>query len=111
MAPYLRSWDEMKRGSSVHTWARGSGGWIGLSTEAAEGALHILAVAPESPALKAGLKAGDVILSLNNKMLAAPVEFAEAIRNRVAGEIVTLKVRSGPQERTVEVKLGKRPEE
>jgi hypothetical protein len=39
------------------------------------------------------------------------VEFTEAIRNRLSGEIVTLKIRSGQDERTVEVKLGKRPEE
>lgn len=111
MAPYLRSWDAMKKGDIVHVWARGSGGWIGVSTQAGEGSLQIQAVAPDSPALKAGLKAGDVILSLNNQVLALPTEFTEAIRNRLSGEIVTLKVRSGKDERTVEVKLGKRPEE
>ena len=111
MAPYLRSWDAMKRGEVVKVWARGSGGWMGLSTELVDGGLHVQAVAPESPALKAGLKVGDVILSLNNKVLTAPLEFTEAIRSRMSGEIVTLKIRTGPQERTVEVKLGKRPEE
>lgn len=111
MAPYLRSWDAMKKGEVIQVWARGSGGWMGLSTELVAGALHVQAVAPESPALKAGLKAGDIILSLNNKVLAAPVEFTEAIRSRMSGEIVTLKIRSGADERLVEVKLGKRPQD
>jgi serine protease Do len=66
MAPFLRSWDAMKKGEVIKVWARGSGGWIGLSTLAENGSLQIQAVAPDSPALKAGLKVGDVILSLNN---------------------------------------------
>jgi serine protease Do len=111
MAPFLRSWDALKKGETITTWAQGSGGWIGLSTEAADGALRILAIATGSPAQKAGLKENDVILSVNNAKLGAPTDFSDVIRVRRAGELVTLKVKTARGERIVEVKLGKRPEE
>jgi serine protease Do len=111
MAPFLRSWDGLKKGETITTWAQGSGAWIGLSTEAADGALRILAIADGSPAQKAGLKENDVILSVNNAKLGAPSDFSDVIRVRRAGELITLKVKTASGERIVEVKLGKRPEE
>lgn len=111
MAPFLRAWETMKKGKVITAWARGSGGWIGLSTQVADGHLAIHAVAPDSPAMKAGLREGEVILSVNNEKLAAPVDFSQAIRNRTVGQLVTLKVRSPQGERFVEVKLGSRPEQ
>jgi serine protease Do len=111
MAPFLRSWDALKKGETITTWGQGSGGWIGLSTQPAEGVLRIQAIAPESPAQKAGLKENDVIVSVNNKILSVAADFSEAIRSRSAGELVTLKVKTAKGERIVEVKLGRRPEE
>lgn len=111
MAPFLRSWDAMKKGETITTWEQGSGGWIGLSTRADVGGLCIQAIAPDSPAQKAGLKEGDLILSVNNQKLPAPADFSDAIRNRRAGELVTLKVKTATGERIMEVKLAKRPEE
>jgi serine protease Do len=111
MAPFLRSWDALKKGETITEWAQGAGGWIGLSTAVADGALRIQAIAPESPAQKAGLKQDDLILSANNKKLTVPGDFSDLIRDRRAGELVTLKIRTATGERIVEVKLGRRPEE
>ena len=111
MAPFLRSWEQMKHGDVINVWQVGNGAWIGLSTEASAGGLRVQAVAPESPALKAGIKQGEIIVSLDNRPLAAPTEFSDAIRGRTANEIVTLKLRGEAGERIVEVKLGTRPKE
>ncbi len=112
MAPFLRSWEALKKGETITTWAQGSGGWIGLSTQPGDGALRIQAIAPDSPAQKAGLKEGNLVLSVNNQKLATPAEFSELIRNRRAGELVTLKIRTASgAERIIEVKLGQRPQE
>jgi len=112
MAPFLRSWDAMKRNEVIHTWAQGSGGWIGLSTAADDNdGLSIRAVAKESPAERAALKAGDRILKVNNVSVSAPVDFSEIIRRRPAGEIVTLEVvpAGAEQSRRLDVKLSPRP--
>lgn len=111
MAPFLRSWDALKRGETVSVWEQGSGGWMGVSTQAADNGLRIQAVAPDSPASLAGLKENDVILSVNNELLKAPVDFSTAIRSRAAGELVTLRVKTTQGERLVEVKLGPKPKE
>jgi serine protease Do len=111
MAPFLRSWDAMKRGETITTWAQGGGGWIGLSTQSAEDGLRIGAIAKDSPAMKAGLREGDLILKANNKKLAAPADFSEMIRNHTVGQIVTLLVKSLQGQRVVEVKLAQRPQE
>ena len=111
MAPFLRSWKEMRKGDVLSTWGEGSGAWIGLATQAADNGLQVQAVAPDSPAQKAGLKEGEVILSLNKQKVAAPVDFSDAIKQRSVGEIVTLIVRGLTGERTVEVKLVQRPKE
>jgi serine protease Do len=111
MAPFLRSWDAMKKGEVLSTWGQGSGAWIGLATQADDEGLRVQAVAPDSPAMKAGLKEGEVIVSLNKQKMSAPVDFSEAIQQRSVGEIVTLIVRGLTGERTVEVKLIPRPKE
>lgn len=111
MAPFLRSWETMKKGEVVSIWNQGSGAWIGISTQGADDGLIVQAVATDSPAARAGLNDGDIISSLNNRKLTAPIEFSEAIHARAAGEIVTLKVRNARGERVVEVKLAKRPKD
>lgn len=109
MVPFLRSWEAMKKGETVKSWDLGNGAWIGLSTQGADEGLLVQAVAPESPAMKAGLKSGDVILQLDNEKLATPSEFSEAIRSRTVGEVVTLAIKMATGSRTMEVKLGKKP--
>jgi serine protease Do len=109
MTPFLRSWEALKRGETITAWAQGNGGWIGLSTEAAEGGIRVRAVATDSPAQKAGLKEGDLILRANNKPIAATEDFSAMISARRAGEIVTLKVKTATNEKILEVKLAQRP--
>lgn len=109
MAPFLRSWDLMKGSQVIRTWSQGSGAWIGLSTLAATGGLSIQAIAPESPAMKAGLQVGEMILSVSGQQLMSPAEFSEAIRTRLADDLVTLIVKTATGQRSVEVKLGRRP--
>jgi serine protease Do len=98
-------------------------GWLGVSiqdvsAEMAE-ALDLVEVRgalvaelfPESPALEAGLMIGDVILALEE----APIRDANDLKNRVAvlevGEKAEFLVNRDGRELSIEVEIGRRPED
>ncbi|GAA5133863.1 hypothetical protein GCM10023213_04490 [Prosthecobacter algae] len=112
MAPFLRSWDEMKGSHVIHTWGIGSGGYLGIGTEMnAKGALEVVEVIAGSPSEKAGIKTGDVILSLNGEAITDLPQFTHAVRVRPAGEEVQLRLKNVSAERDVKITLGIRPKE
>lgn len=58
-----------------------------------------------SPAEKAGLKRGDVILEVNGKKVNTPIELRNKIKDYKTGDTVTLKMWSDEKTKTVSVKL------
>jgi serine protease Do len=62
-----------------------------------------------SAADKAGLKAGDIVLSIAGKKVANAETLVKTIQRYKAGSSVVLKVRRGDKEKDVEVTLEKRP--
>jgi serine protease Do len=65
-------------------------------------------VPPGSPAARAGLQPGDVVLSLDGKPMENGRQFRINIYTRGAGERVALEVRRGQQTVTVRVPVGER---
>lgn len=65
-----------------------------------------LAVVPESPADKAGLGENDIILEVDGVKVNQENTLAKLIQNHSVGDIITLKVLSKGQERTIRVVLG-----
>ena len=82
-----------------------------LGLEQANG-LSLSFVAPDSPAAKAGLKAGDVLLKLNDQHLINPEQLAVLIRMHEPAEKVTLQVHRDGQaiELTAELSQAKVPQ-
>ncbi len=79
-----------------------------LNLKEVRGAL-VASVEPDSPAQRAGLQQGDVILTFNG----APVTDSNGLRNRVAnsqpGTVATITILRNGREETKEAKLAERP--
>lgn len=73
-----------------------------------EQGIQIYGVMPFGPADRAGLQAGDVITALAGTPVAdVPYHLTEWIQSHSPGDVVTMTVRRGEQERVVEVELGR----
>ena len=96
-------------------------GWLGVQIQpvtediaeslglaAAEGAL-VSEPQADSPAAEAGVRAGDVIVSVDGETVESPRELARKIGNMNPGETVEVAVWRGGEEQSVEITLGELP--
>lgn len=65
------------------------------------------AIVPNSPAEKAGIKEGDVILEIDGQKIDEEGDFAYLIRDKNIGDYIKLKILSGGVERVISLKLEK----
>jgi len=68
----------------------------------------VVAVQKDSPAQRAGIVRGDIILALNGTAMNTPADLVKAIEARKTGDSVALKLRHGDAEKTAKVVLAER---
>lgn len=83
----------------------------GRVTVQAERGVLIGRVASNSPAAQAGLRPGDVIQQIENQSVATAGEVQQVIQNRKVGDLVRLQIQRDGQPRTVELRLGRLPDQ
>ncbi len=74
------------------------------------GGVQVRAVTPGSPADKAGVRMGDLILKINDKDVQDYESLAGALEGRKPGDKVSLQVRRDGKDETLSVTLAQRPE-
>lgn len=84
-------------------------GYLGIQLETGKGGVLIVQVMPDTAAAKAGLKANDLILTLNGKEQSDRDLFMDEMAKKKPGEVVDLKIRRGEEDKEIKVTLGKRP--
>jgi serine protease Do len=70
----------------------------------------LLSVSPETPAEKAGLKDGDIVVSVDGKPIMTSIEMFAAIQTRKPGDVIRLVVHREDAILEKSVTLGKRPD-
>ncbi len=77
-------------------------GYLGVTTEAdSKGGLVVKAVAPDSPALRCGVQAGDILSKADGKSLGSLAELRAMLHGTSAGDKLKLSMRRG--EKTIDV--------
>jgi predicted metalloprotease with PDZ domain len=92
-------------GVQLHEMDKDLAGYFGLKKD--EGAL-ILKVEEDSPAEKAGLKSGDVIVQVDKKKIEEPADVSEILRDMEEGDEVQIQVIRHKKKETVKAKLDDR---
>jgi S1-C subfamily serine protease len=73
-----------------------------------EGLPGRLAVIPESPADKAGIKEGDIITALNEIKISEKISIEDALENTSIGQSIPVKILRKGKEENLTIKLGER---
>ena len=89
--------------------ARRAAPYLGLTVEQKGGAVVIREVAAGSPAQKAGMRPGAVLLEFGGKRQTTVRGFLKALRTRRPGQKVPIKTKHGDDTRTVTVELAPQP--
>lgn len=81
---------------------------LGVSTEkSASGTVEIIEIIKESAAEKAGLKKGDIISKVDEKIISSPDELTKAIGDHKPGDKVVIAIQRDKKEQKINVELGK----
>jgi S1-C subfamily serine protease len=79
--------------------------WLGLNADEVRGRLFVGRVSPDSPAAKAGLKSGDIVLAVGDEEVTSLADFYRKLWSRgPAGAAVPLKVLQGAKVNDVAVR-------
>ena len=100
--------DEMiQTGSS----RRGKHPWLGITSQELEGRVFIAKVQPDSPAERAGLQQGDIVLSVGSARVAKLEDFYSSLwKDKQPGDEVTLTVLQGTDVKKISIKSMDRSE-
>ena len=83
--------------------------YLGVTTTTAGAGARVLEAVERGPAARAGLRGGDVIVSVAGRAVRDPDDVATAIADRRPGTRVAIEYRRAGSRRSVEVRLGVRP--
>jgi len=83
--------------------------YLGVHVEAAEDGVRLRDVVADSPAAKAGLRAGDVVTAVNDEELRSTDALADAIHAAAPGDQVRMNVRRGEGRLVLRVRLDEAP--
>lgn len=85
-------------------------GWLGVYLTSERDRVALAEVIPASPAAKAGLQVGDVVLAVGEHPVASAADFTATLRLQRPGTRLSLRVRRSQEELRIQVQSGERPD-
>ncbi|QOV89127.1 S1C family serine protease [Humisphaera borealis] len=113
---YVETWDRLVRGESwgsTFAFLTPRGPMLGIGGESAEGngGAVIGTVTPGSPAEKAGIKPGDIVVGFDGKPVQSLEELAQSISRKSVGDKVAIELVRNGKKMELSATLARRPRE
>jgi len=108
---FLRYWDRLKDSEDMDELEPGFGAYVGVEEDINVDAARLGTVARGSPADKAGLKVGDVVVKAAGQPIRIFRELVVEIRRHKPGEKVEIEVHRGEEVKKFEITLEKKKQE
>jgi putative serine protease PepD len=83
--------------------------YLGLTTAAGSAGVEVQAVTPAGPAQRAGLRPGDVVVSVDGQTVSEPDDITGALDGNEPGDSVSVEVERGGDREQFDITLGTRP--
>lgn len=108
---FAQTWERLAKSE---VWGDRFGGGargplLGVLGEASDNGFKIDSITPDSPAAKAGIRAGDVITALDGTPIGGTQNLAEMLAKRKAGDEVKVGVTRGEEKLELKATLARRP--
>ena len=107
VAAYREAWDRLVAGEA---WGNlpGHGPYLGVQGEPDAGDARISRILPHSPAERAGIRAGDVIVKFDGKTVTDFASLQTCVSDSQTGAKVAIELRRGEEVVQLEVEIGER---
>ncbi|MCX7702786.1 MAG: PDZ domain-containing protein [Planctomycetota bacterium] len=108
---FQKEWVEWVKNEKIDEKRVAKGGpFMGIASSPAAGGLQIMQVVAGSPAEKAGLKAGDLVTSIDGQPVASQEQLVELLMMHKPGDVLELEVIRGAEKLRLKIELGTREE-
>jgi serine protease Do len=97
------------RGEMPRTAPKENSGYLGVLLEESDDGPTIGRVTPGSPAEKAELKEGDIVLAVSGRLMRTRERLIATIQTLRPGQVVSVKIKRGEDEKELKVKLERFP--
>lgn len=107
---FKEDWDRLVKGEKWGgRFGRGEQAYLGVAFDPESDSLKVDEIRKDTPADKAGLKAGDVLLSVDGKKLTTRKDLTLLLQKKKPGDEITVEVQRDDKTLKLSVKLAKRP--
>src|SRR6516165_9042407 len=110
-AALCRADDEKKKDDDKKSAPSAQRGFLGIGLKPDEEKVVIEHVEPGSPAEKAGLKEGDVLVKVGKTEVTDAASVIKAVQGSKPGDKLDVVIKRDGKEQTIEVTVGKKPDD
>jgi len=101
----LEHWERLVKGDAWGRWMTGSGPMIGVVTTGTENGGRVDRVYKDSPAAKAGVQVGDMLMKVDGQRVNDYIETAKVLADKHPGDEVTIEWRRADKTITKKIRL------